>query len=172
MIRHGESRTRVVIEAVKPEIDGGRLPIKRITGDIVVVEADIFVDGYDFLSATLLYRKESDLNWTEVPMESLVNERWRESFVVSETGYYRYTIIAWVDRFKSWRQNLTKKFEAKQDVSIDLLEGVKLIREASHYAAKRDAQTMQGWVETLSSKQKPEKMTKEVREKTNKKAEK
>ena len=153
-MRHGESRTRVVIEAVKPEIDGGRFPIKRIIGDTVVVEADIFADGHDFLSATLLYRKESDPNWIEVPMEFLVNDRWRGSFIVTKLGRYRYTLIAWVDRFKSWRQNLAKKLEAKQDVSVDLLEGAKLIGEASQYAAKRDVQIMQGWVETLSSKRK------------------
>ena len=153
-MRHGESRTRVVIEAVKPEIDGGRFPIKRIIGDTVVVEADIFADGHDFLSATLLYRKESDPNWIEVPMEFLVNDRWRGSFIVTKLGRYRYTLIAWVDRFKSWRQNLAKKLEAKQDVSVDLLEGAKLIGEASQYAAKRDVHIMQGWVETLSSKRK------------------
>jgi len=120
-MRHEESRARVVIEAVKPEIDGGRFPIKRITGDIVVVEADIFADGHDLLSATLLYRKESDPNWIQVPMEFLVNDRWRGSFIVTKLGRYRYTLIAWVDRFKSWRQNLTKKFEAEQDVTIDIL---------------------------------------------------
>ena len=55
-----EGRSRVIIEGVTPEIDGGRFPIKRIVGDETVVEADILTDGHDALSCALLYRKESE----------------------------------------------------------------------------------------------------------------
>ena len=44
-----DGRRRVVIEAVSPAVDGGRFPIKRIDGDRVTVEADIFADGHDAL---------------------------------------------------------------------------------------------------------------------------
>ena len=37
-----KSSRRVVIERVQPEVDGGRFPVKRIVGDLVRVEADIF----------------------------------------------------------------------------------------------------------------------------------
>jgi starch synthase (maltosyl-transferring) len=155
MIEHKESRTRIVIEGVIPEIDGGRFPIKRIIGDKVVVEADIFADGHGVLSAALLYRKESDPNWTEVPMEFLVNDRWCGSFVVSELGRYLYTFIAWVDRFKTWQQDMAKKVKAKQDVSIDLLIGAQMIERASQHAKKRDVGTMQDWAESLRSTEVP-----------------
>ncbi|MFC1939471.1 alpha-1,4-glucan--maltose-1-phosphate maltosyltransferase [Chloroflexota bacterium] len=151
MIEHEESRTRIVIEGITPEIDGGRFPIKRIVSDKVVVEADIFADGHDVLSAALLYHKESDPNWTEVPMEFLVNDRWRGSFVVSELGRYLFTISAWVDRFKTWQQNMVKKVKAKQDVSVDLLIGAQMIEEASQHAEKRDVGTMQDWADSLRS---------------------
>lgn len=54
-----DGRQRVVIEGVKPEIDGGRFPIKRVVGDTVVVEADLFADGHDVLSGVLRYRHDS-----------------------------------------------------------------------------------------------------------------
>ncbi len=41
------ARARVVIQAVTPEIDCGRFPIKRIIGDKVTVEADVFCDGHE-----------------------------------------------------------------------------------------------------------------------------
>jgi starch synthase (maltosyl-transferring) len=151
MIEPEEGRTRIVIEGVKPEIDGGHFPIKRVIGDMVIVEADIFADGHDVLSAALLYRKESDPNWTEVPMEFLVNDLWRGSFVVTELGCYQYTFIAWVDRFKTWQQDMVKKVKAKQDVSVDLLVGAQMIEEASQHAQKRDAGTMRDWAESLRS---------------------
>jgi starch synthase (maltosyl-transferring) len=47
-------QTRVVIEEIKPEIDDGRFPIKRVIAEKVVVEADIFADGHDVISALLL----------------------------------------------------------------------------------------------------------------------
>lgn len=42
-----KGRKRVVIENVKPEIDCGCFPIKRVVGEKVVVPADIFADGHD-----------------------------------------------------------------------------------------------------------------------------
>ena len=38
------------------EIDGGRTPVKRVVGDVVEVEADIFTDGHDKIAAEILYR--------------------------------------------------------------------------------------------------------------------
>ncbi len=48
---------RVVIEAVEPEVDGGKFPVKRCVGDRVRVQADIFADGHDQLGARLLFRR-------------------------------------------------------------------------------------------------------------------
>jgi len=66
-----EGRGRVIIEAVKPEFDGGRFPIKRTPGEKVVVEADMFADGHDVISCVLLFRKEDESEWTEIPMQHL-----------------------------------------------------------------------------------------------------
>ena len=46
----------VVIENLQPLIDGGRYPIKRIVGEDLVVEADIFKDGHDVVAAILKWR--------------------------------------------------------------------------------------------------------------------
>jgi starch synthase (maltosyl-transferring) len=146
-------RARVIIEGLKPEIDYGGFPIKRIIGDTVVVEADIFADGYDAISASLLYRKEDDPEWSETPMKLLANDRWRGSFVVTELGRYCYTIMAWIDRFKSWRQDLEKKFQAGQEVSVELLVGANLIAEAGRRAPKAERQRIVDWSSNLQSTQ-------------------
>ena len=149
-----EDGRRVIIEGVKPEIDGGRFPIKRVVEERVIVEADIFADGHDTITALLLYRREGVPNWIETRMEFLMNDRWRGSFVVTELGRYLYTIMAWVDRFKSWRQDFQKRVEAgHEDININLLVGANLIAEASARASKADAETMREWVKTLQSSQ-------------------
>lgn len=147
-----EGRGRVVIEAVKPEIDGGRFPIKRTVGETVVVEADVFADGHDAISAALLYRPESDSDWTEAPMDYLNNDHWRAEFTVTEVGRYRYGVQGWVDRFKSWRRDLKKRVEARQNVEVDLLIGARLVEEAARRAADRDAKRLKAWAVTLRIK--------------------
>ena len=67
----GQARKRVVIEGVKPEIDGGRFPIKRTVGDRLSVEADIVTDGHDVIAAQLLYRREQDADWQAASMQPL-----------------------------------------------------------------------------------------------------
>ena len=54
---------RVVIESVSPEIDGGRYPVKRVVGDDVTVEADVFADGHDVVVCFLLHRHAEDKDW-------------------------------------------------------------------------------------------------------------
>ncbi|MBN2099095.1 MAG: DUF3416 domain-containing protein, partial [Dehalococcoidia bacterium] len=146
-----DGRLRVVIEAVHPEVDGGRFPSKRIVGGQVVVEADILADGHDVLSACVMYRKDGERKWIEVPMEPLFNDRWTGAFEVTELGVYWYTLAAWIDDFESWRRGLAKKSAAEQDVSIDLLTGAQMIAEAGKHATKAHAKTMQQWAATLRS---------------------
>jgi len=149
-----EVKTRVIIEGVQPEIDGGRFPIKRVIGEEVSVEADIFTDGHESLSALLLYRSEDETKWTETPMTFLVNDRWRGSFVVEKMGFYRYTIIAWVDKFKSWRQDLIKRVEARQkDIEVNLMVGARIMTQAQQKASGRDRRLIAEWLDTLQSKQ-------------------
>jgi len=141
-----EGRNRVIIEDVTPEIDAGRYPIKRIVGEETVVQADILADGHDALSCALLYRKEGDAKWTELPMEPLGDDRWRGSFRVQELGRYCYTVLGWIDHFKTWSRDLAKRVQAGQDVSVDLLIGAELVEAA----LKRATLVHAGWLSTFA----------------------
>ena len=63
-------------------------------------------------------------------MDPLGNDRWRAHFAIVELAAYEYTIEGWIDRFETWRQELSKKAAAGQDVSSELLEGASVVREA------------------------------------------
>ncbi len=132
-------RARVVIEGVQPEIDCGRFPIKRVVGEEVVVEADVFLDGHEALSCALLHRKKGAARWQHVLMQPLVNDRWRASFKVEELGRYQYTVVAWHDPFKGWVRDLRKRLDAQQDVSIDMRIGAQLVAEAAERVPKNGA---------------------------------
>jgi starch synthase (maltosyl-transferring) len=81
-----EGRRRVLVENVSPEIDAGRYPVKRVVGERVVVEADIFADGHDVVCAVLLFRQAGKTEWSETPLTPLGNDRWRGEFEVTRIG--------------------------------------------------------------------------------------
>jgi len=143
-----EGRQRVVVDRVRPEIDGGRFAIKRTVGERVAVEADVFTDGHDALGCLLLHRDERAAAWSEVAMEALGNDRFRAEFTVTGVGRWRYTVTAWVHAFKTWRRDLRKRVEAGQDVALDLLAGAALIHQAADRARaagrKADARVLAG----------------------------
>jgi starch synthase (maltosyl-transferring) len=148
-----EGRRRVVIEAVTPEIDAGRFPIKRVVGETVVVEADIFTDGHDAISAVLRYQHcaDRDAEWHETRCEPLVNDRWRATFRVEQLGCYRYTLVAWVDRFKTWSRDFAKRVEAGQDLHVELLIGAQLVEEAALRATDGAEDALGSYANSLRS---------------------
>jgi len=52
-----EGRQRVIVARVSPEVDCGRFAIKRVVGETVTVEADIFADGHDQVACQILYKQ-------------------------------------------------------------------------------------------------------------------
>jgi len=144
-MQHENAQARVIISRVTPEIEAGRFPVKRTVGEKLLVEADIFADGHDFLSAVLQYRPEAEIHWRETPMHPLGNDRWRGEFRVTTLGIYLYTLQAWVDRFTSWREGFRKKVEADQDVTIDVLTGAELIEAAAQRATGEASKQLQHW---------------------------
>ncbi len=130
--------TRVMVEGVRPEVDCGRFPVKRVVRDALTVEADVFTEGHDAVAAVLRWR-EGEGEWQESAMEPLGNDRWRGSFVLPRLGLWEYTVEGWIDAFGTWRAGLAKKVEAGQDVSSELLEGAELLRAAADRAAGPDA---------------------------------
>jgi starch synthase (maltosyl-transferring) len=137
-----DGRRRVVIEAVTPRVDDGRFPAKRVRGDEVVVEADVFADGHDAVSCVVLYRRDAQRRWREAVMEPLANDRWRGRFAAAELGGWRYTIEAWIDAFETWRGDLVKRVGADQDVTVDLLIGADLVAAAAGRARGAPARTL------------------------------
>ncbi len=137
--------SRVVVEHVQPEIDGGRFAIKRTVGESVVVTADIFTDGHDLITAVLCHRPAEAKTWQEVEMTPLGNDAWRASFEITSHAPWTYTVEAWLDPFKSWRQGLEKKVAAGRVEPVDLLVGADLVDGAAARVGRTVARTLQGW---------------------------
>ncbi|MDO8988055.1 MAG: alpha-1,4-glucan--maltose-1-phosphate maltosyltransferase [Sideroxyarcus sp.] len=149
------SRTRAIIERVEPEIDAGRFPIKRIEGEEVLVEADIFLDGHDQLRCLLLHRPAGAASWNEVEMTALGNDRWRAGFHVDAAGRHEYTVIAWADRFLTWRHDLARRKDA-DDIAVALLAGAALIGAAARRASGEAERRLKEFESALRSAATPD----------------
>lgn len=145
---HPEGRRRVVVTRLSPEIECGRFPIKRVVGESVIVEADVFGDSHDEVACQILYWRDS-AQVHAAPMKSLGNDRWRGEFTVTEVGMYRYTVEGWIDRFQTWRHDLEKRIGAEQNLCVDLLIGVGLIEGAASRAHDADAELLRDWAQKL-----------------------
>lgn len=157
-----DGRKRVVIENVKPCIDNGRFPVKRVVGEIVDVTADVFCDSHDVISAMVLYKKNDENEWNKSPMEYFDNDRWAGSFVLQSTGVHLYTVIGWVDHFATWLQKFNKKHVSGQSIDIEILIGVNMIREIADRASFEDREVILNFVERMLSSKKKDAVVGEV----------
>src|SRR5215475_6102407 len=125
----------VVIDNVQPLIDCGRSPIKRIAGEDLIVEADIFKDGHDVVAAVLKWRVIGKRTWRETPMAFVDNDRWRGICTLYDEAIHEYTVEAWTDTFRSWQHEFAKKFEGGVfDLHSEALEGAAIVNAAASRA--------------------------------------
>ena len=142
-------RSRAIVEAVEPEVGGGRFSAKSVQGAWVDVEADAFTDGHDSIRCVLRFKHQSEKKWREAEMEHRGNDRWHARLPAERLGRYDFTVVAWVDAFKTWRRDLEKRLEAGQEVSQDLLLGADLVEEAAGRAEGLDRRSLEKWAGAL-----------------------
>jgi len=128
----------VIIENLAPWIDAGRYPVKRIAGDDLTVEADVFKDGHDVVSVLLKWRRSGEERWHETPMEALGNDRWRGVCTLHGVGMHEYTVEAWGDAFFSWQHEFRQKIAGGLTaLGSETLEGAAILRRAARRATDR-----------------------------------
>ena len=122
---------RLVVEGVIPRVDGGDYPVRRIVGEEVVVEADVFADGHEQLSVELQWRALDHDGGSAVPMKELGNDRWRAAFPLDRLGRYEFVVEGWLDVYGGFRRDFRKKRGAGVAKPVDMLEGMELVRRAT-----------------------------------------
>ncbi|WP_136420137.1 maltotransferase domain-containing protein [Herbaspirillum sp. ST 5-3] len=128
---------RIAIEAITPSVDEGRFPVKRTLGDVVHIEADVFVDGHEKIAVSLLWRAADEADWHEMRMHPLGNDRWCATLPMTRIGRYLFTVEAWRDAFATYRDELEKKSTAGLNVALELEEGRLLVEAAARYADRK-----------------------------------
>ncbi len=126
--------SRVVVEAVRPLVDGGAFPAKGTVGEPLTVVADVFTDSHDMVAAAVRWRQVDPATgpgqWHEHPLTSIGNDRFTAMLTLSDLGRIEYDVVGWIDHLETWRRDTIKKIDAGLDVSLELRAGVELIDRA------------------------------------------
>ncbi|MEM8969362.1 MAG: alpha-1,4-glucan--maltose-1-phosphate maltosyltransferase [Bacteroidota bacterium] len=122
---HGKQR--VILKNINPQVDHNQFPVKRSIGEPIEVTASIFSDSHDLLRAFVRYRKVGGRQWKEVAMTSYMNDHWAATFTPDSLGFYEFTVYGHVDHYASWQHGLSKKHEAGQDLSVEMLIGAEML---------------------------------------------
>jgi starch synthase (maltosyl-transferring) len=130
MISSG-GRQRVIITNVFPTVEEGKFPAKVVLDEFVTLSADVFGDGHDEIAASIFIKHTSEALWKELPMKVINNDHWETEFQVAQLGFYEFEVRAWEDHYTTWKQGLKKKYEAGQDIAVELQIGVQLLEQAA-----------------------------------------
>ncbi|CAN5471490.1 alpha-1,4-glucan--maltose-1-phosphate maltosyltransferase [soil metagenome] len=120
-----------MILAIRPEVNDGRYPVKRVVGAELVVEVELVADGHDLVRAVLVDRAPGARVPRETELVASGNDVWTATIALPVLGRHSYTAVAWIDTFATWRRGLAKKLEVGADVTLELREAAVLI-EAAH----------------------------------------
>ena len=145
------NQTRVIIENVLPQLNGGLFYVKRVVGEKVTVTADVFSDGHDVIECALRYKHEDDKNFEEVRMCPKGNDFWEGTFIVEKQGVYTYYLEGWVDYALNWQHGIERKIEDGQQVVSELLEGIDYLMKISTQANEHDRKYLDTLIKWFSS---------------------
>lgn len=141
---------RLVIEKVSPTVEGGRYAVKRTVGDRLTVQAVIYKDGHDMISAWVVAEPPKGGAPLRYRMAyNFESDQWTVEVPLDEVGLYRLRIEAWPDYFRTFVRDLRKRIDASQDIGPELLEGAAMVRRRIEVAPSSDRSPLENAARAL-----------------------
>lgn len=144
-----DGTSRVVIDHISPQIDGGRNPFKRVIGDWIQFKAHAFADSHDLLKVELRIRQYGTKTWQVIPMEELPNDEFTANYSSEKIGLFEYEIAGLIDHYGSWQSGFTKKHNEGQPLDLECRIGAELLEQAAARAPKGDKAKLKEWARHL-----------------------
>ena len=141
--------SRVVVIASEPSVDGGRYPAKRTLDELVDVHADVVCDGHEIVAAELRYGHSASRADGSVRMEFLGNDRYLAQFQPTELGIWTFQVVAWIDRFATWRELFERRVKGgspRWEIESELREGAALLARCRRRAKGKDAKRIDAYI--------------------------
>ena len=122
---------RIAIHDLQPRVGEGIYPTKLPLGDTTEVSATVLRDGHEALRVVVRHRS-GEGPWIETPMaDQPGTDRWSARITPGALGLAEFQVMAWLDRFSSWRHEMRRRIDGgQQDLSSELLEGAAILADA------------------------------------------
>ena len=142
-----QGQSRVIIENIEPVVSDGKYYAKRVQNDLLHVAVDLVADGHDTVNGCVYFRHADDKQAQSVPLVEAGNDRWKAEIPLKKIGFYSFAIGAWIDQPLYWLQGLRKKIDAEVEVSVELLDGVAILKNTAKKASEKE----QVWLNDVMS---------------------
>lgn len=123
--------TRIPILDVRPQLEGGRFPVKSAVGELFWVQARIFGEGRGEIGAAVILTGPDGLDRPPVPLLPLDNDFWGAEVSADAVGSWSFRIESWSDPLATWLRDAAIRVEADVDVELVLAEGSALLQRAN-----------------------------------------
>jgi starch synthase (maltosyl-transferring) len=122
---------RIPVLEVAPVVEGGRWPAKAVVGEVVPVEATVFREGHDAVSATAVLVAPDGTDHSWAPMTDIAPglDRFQGFLQPSAEGDWSFRVEAWSDPYATWAHDARIKIGAGIDTELMLAEGVRLFEK-------------------------------------------
>ena len=137
-----------VVEEVRPQVDGGRFPIKRVVGEEGHVTAACYAHGHEVVAAAVRYRRAGEAAWRECPMEATGNDLWSGRFGVDQVGPWEYKVACWLDHLTAWRDGFARRIEP-DDIRLNARIGAELVARSSERCQTEHCEKLEPWSRIL-----------------------
>lgn len=145
---------RVFIEHVTPQVEGGLYPAKRIEGDLLKVEADVFTDGHDLVRAEVQIRQVGKRKAEVLVMQALGSDRYTASCRLDAAGAYLFTVRAHIDHPKTWMHAFRKRLQDGDTQELNVQRAIAAsFLESIAVRHKKAAKQAYQWIEALQGEQ-------------------
>ncbi|MGB7983259.1 MAG: maltotransferase domain-containing protein [Candidatus Nanopelagicales bacterium] len=142
---------RFPIIDISPVVEGGRYPVKAVSGEAFDVRATAFREGHDHLGVEVQFvppgfgAPDFEIGEPDGPLVRLREvgptepDRWTASVRLETEGDWAYHLISWGDPYGTWLHKAEIKLPAGIDVELELEEGARVLDRASTQAADEHA---------------------------------
>ncbi len=119
--------TRVPVLQVRPQVEGGRFPVKAVVDEDVVVRARVFGEGSAVVGAAVVLTGPDGAVRSREPMRALGDDAWSATVRATEPGDWTFAIESWHDPIATWKRDAAIKVAARVEVETMLAEGAALL---------------------------------------------
>jgi len=119
--------TRIPVLGIRPQVEGGRFPVKAVVGEQFEVRAQVFGEGSASVGAAVVVAGPDQEVRSRVPMTRVDGDLWAASIVGTDVGAWTFRIESWHDPVATWQRDAHLKIVVGVDVEVTLAEGALLL---------------------------------------------